>query len=179
MKRRIFVLLTALLLISLCLLSCAGDTVSDPFTVFYGDINAVCKLDVQGAHSEIKFSRLGGAIKAEFTAPQTLSGFVLSQEGEGVTMSYGELSVPIQESAALILNLCKEAFSPHYAAITDIQSEESSGEKLTVITVGDIIYTFTSKGVPKSISGTYNGKQFAIQIENLSPAQSVTESGEG
>jgi len=177
--RRIFVLLTALVVTAFCLFSCAADTVSDPFTVFYGDINAVCRVDVQGAKSEILFSRRGGAIKAEFTAPQKLAGFVLSQEGEVTYLSHGDLAVPIQESAALILNLCKDAFSPHYASITDIQSEKSGGETLTVITARGFIYAFSANGTPKSISGTHSGKQFTLQIGSISLAQSVTESGKG
>ena len=172
MKRIFFTALTAMLLLTLCLSSCGSDTVRDPFTDFYGDIVATCSVNVQGATSEIVFSRCRGAIKAEFTAPQALSGFVLSQGDQGFTMSYDDLTVPIRESAALILNLCKATFSPHYSAITDIQSEEIEGEKLTLITANDIIYTFTSNGEPKTISGTYEGKQFTVRINSLEPSES-------
>ena len=121
------------------LAGCSSGTVADPFHDFSGDISAQCSLNVQGATSSVTFSRTAGEIKAEFCEPTTLKGVTLCKK-EGVSyITYGGLSVDIDESAALVLNLCTEAFAPHYSEMTVIRSEERGGEKLTVIESGGFI----------------------------------------
>lgn len=156
------------------LTGCHGSTVADPFHDFAGNISARCSLNVQGATSEITFSRTAGEIKAVFNAPQTLQGFALTKKDGVSYITYGGLSVDIDESAALILNLCSEAFAPHYSEMTVIRSEERSGEKLTVIESGGFIYLFSKDGAPLSISGVFDGKQFEITIASISPLTSET-----
>ena len=175
MKKRALILICAAILTAAFLCGCSGGTVSDPFTDFYGDIRVRCALNIQGEDSEIVFSRSGGKLKAEFTAPKTLQGLVMSKAEEKMTFVFGDLSVPMDENAALILCLCKEAFSPFYTEMTNIGSSETDGEKLTVIESGEFIYTFYSDGKPKSVGGVYRGRQFLIRIDSIESLQDASD----
>lgn len=174
MKKKAFILIFAAVLTAAVLCGCSGRTVSDPFTDFYGDIQARCALDIQGEVSEIVFLRSGGELKAEFAAPKTLQGLVIKETEEGITIGFGDLSIPMDENAALILCLCKDAFSPFYTEMTNIGSSETDGEKLTVIESGEFIYTFYSDGKPKSVGGVYRGRQFLIRIDSLVSLKDVS-----
>ena len=162
-------------LFAFSLTGCHSDTVADPFHGFAGDITVKCALNVQGAVSEIEFSRTAGEIKAVFDKPNTLQGFILSKKDGVFYISYGDISADIDESAALILNLCSEAFAPHYSEMTVIKSEERGGNKLTVIESGGFIYLFSKEGVPLSVSGVFDGRQFEISIASIAPLISETE----
>ena len=181
MKKGFFsILMSAVLLISvilsvICLSGCHVDRVADPFRDFSGDIFAKCSLNVQGAISEIEFSRTAGEMKAVFCAPQALQGFSLSKKDGVSYISCGDISIDIDESAALILNLCSEVLAPHYSEMTVIKSEERDGNKITVIESGGFIYLFSKDGAPVSVSGTFAGRQFEIKIDSIAPLTSETE----
>ena len=159
--------------ISICVIctaltGCSADISADPFCDFSGDISVQCTADVQGATSRILFSRIAGEIKTEFQEPKSLAGITLRKKDGSFSIGYGDFYADISESAALMLNLCDEVFSPHYSEMTVIRSEERDGEKLTVIESGGYIYRFSKEDSPLSISGIFEGKQFEIVIASIS-----------
>ena len=170
------VLLVCVICSAPMLAGCSRGTVADPFHDFSGDISAQCSLNVQGATSSITFSRTADEIKAEFCEPTTLKGITLGKKDGVFYIAYDGLSVDIDESAALVLNLCSEAFAPHYSEMTVIRSEDRGGEKLTVIESGGFIYLFSKDGAPLSVSGSFDGKQFELTLDSIAPI--VAENGE-
>lgn len=162
MKKLCFLILV---IVSSVLASCAGNTVSDPFSLFSGDFEADISMTCDGNASEYVYR--GGEKSISFSSPSELSGFILKKDGETVTMSYGEVSVSLSAFAGRLVYICESVFSAENEDIRSIKASKDGDVTVTEIKTEDYTYRFSSDGIPLSVSGVYKEIPFEMTFSSF------------
>lgn len=150
-----FVFLTLAVLSASC-----AEKKADPFSVFDGGFYS--EITVVFGDGECTLMYDGFKKSAEITAPEELSGFVMSLTNGEPRLLYGNIEVALSEYSGRLAYLCDTVFSENSDSVTQIKARELDGRTVTVVKTDEAEYTFASDGSPLSISGYYGGTEFKI-----------------
>ena len=162
--KKLFCIIFCLLLFVSC-----SHADGEPFTVFDTPFKAKIFSNCEGSTCEFLYDSRENTIT--FLAPDELVGFVISEGKDGAVISYEEISVPVSEYAARLLNICIYVFSAESDDATEIYAKDSANETLTVVHTDNCEYAFLGNGTPHSVTGEYEGINFEFILISFEVAQ--------
>ncbi len=147
------------------LVSCSETAKADPFKAFDGDFIAYITSVCDG--NTCKYRYESAEKRIEFLSPEELCGYSLCTDGESITLSYGDISVPVSEYVGHLILICESVFSVQAQEIVSILAESGEKGTETEVSTAECTYLFDSEGTPLSVTGYKNGISFKFEISSF------------